>query len=98
MTKVDIIRPAHSKNLLYDHFTNVDSIKSLLYLYRISESENTRNGKLIPSVGSAKEKDLIANLVHSKQFKVNHNIPDNKSYDVVVNDIQISIKHITNKR
>jgi hypothetical protein len=67
-------------------------------LYKISESENTRNGKLTPSIGSAKEKDLIATLVYNEKFVVNHNIPDNKSYDVVVNDIQISIKHITNKK
>lgn len=95
---IDVIRRTENENLLYYHFIDITSIKSLLYLYKISESENTRNGKLIPSVGSAKEKDLIANLIYSKKFKIKHNIPDNKSYDVVVNDTQISIKHITNKK
>ena len=70
----------------------------LVYLYQISQTEHTRNGKLTPEIGCARERDLIAYLYASGKFNITHNIPNVKPYDIIINDRKISVKHSSNKK
>jgi len=66
-------------------------------LYNISQSENTRNGKLTMSVGTAREKDIIAVLSHGLGGDLVHDIADCKPEDLRYKDELISVKHVSGK-
>jgi len=82
---------------LFNTLSDVDVQKRLLYLYSLSESECTRNGKLGMEIGMAREKDLIAVLTYSMGFAVKSDIDNAETRDMEVHGLNVSIKHLSNK-
>ena len=80
------------------HFQNKKHLSNLIRLYGLSQRENSRNNRLTPEIGTAREKDLIASLVSNQDLVVTYDIPNESEEDVIVNEEMISIKHSSSKK
>jgi len=70
--------------------------RRLVYLYAISQRECTRNGKLTMEVGTHRENDLKAFLVHHVgRDKVHYDISNANTEDLCYDGENISIKHLS---
>lgn len=67
--------------------------KELVYLYRQSQSECTKNGKLSMEIGISREKDLIAVLYKYLKNKVEYKIDAHAANDTIICGEKFSIKH-----
>lgn len=77
-------------------FSNANIMNKLYTLYKISEQECRRNGRLSPEVGSSREKDLISILVYALGLNnVIYDIPNSSKEDVIICNRKYSIKHIS---
>jgi len=80
------------------HFTNYKYIKSLIYLYRLSDKECRRNNKLSPEIGSSREKNIIASFTTNPIFDIEYMIDNKYEEDCIIDNKKISIKHSSNKK
>lgn len=80
------------------HFQNEKHISNLIRLYGRSQRENSRNNRLTPEIGTAREKDLVASLLSNPDLAVTYDIPNESEEDVIVDGEMISIKHSSNKK
>jgi hypothetical protein len=86
---------------IFDEPKIVEKIKKKLpYLFQLAEIDNSRDGKLGMEVGSARERIIIALLIHKfGTDEVKTDIPITKSEtDVIVFDKPLSIKTGTGKK
>lgn len=78
-------------------FSRIETQRALQKLYKISEYECKRNGKIGMEIGLHREKDLVSILKMGLGDKVNENIDKDATEDVIINGLKFSIKHSMNK-
>ena len=92
------------ENNITEIFNNPNIIKKiqekLPYLFQMAEVDNSRDGKLGMEIGSARERILIALLIHEfGEGNIKTNIPITQTEaDVIVFEKPISIKTMTHKK
>lgn len=67
----------------------------LIHLYRNSQAECNKNGKLSMEIGASREKDLIAVLRHHLGDDIEYNIGVHAPEDIRVCGDKFSIKHLS---
>ena len=69
----------------------------LVYLYRQSQSECSKNGRLSMEIGTSREKDLIAVLRHHIGSGVEYDVGTHAPEDVKICGEKFSIKHLSSR-
>jgi len=87
----------HKNTCIYSEFFDTIQIVKLLELYKLSEVENKRDGKLTPSVGTSREKDIISYMKYINHDSVIYKIKDNLEEDCHIMGRRLSIKHSSSK-
>ena len=83
----------HVLNKLYLTIKKPRFQKNLIKLYRLSQSECTRNGKVCMHIGLAREKDLVACLKHELGDTIDYCIDNDQPEDFIMDSQKFSIKH-----
>ena len=87
-----------SKSKIFKLFIDKKKIKKLICLYQASQVECSRNGKLVPEVGSSREKDIISWFSYFMNQDVKFDINNSNEEDVIIENKNTSIKHSSNKK